>query len=316
MSVKTNHSSYGYGFAGCPVVDAETGLFGSAPDTVCLIGVDTELNRKFGSPNSGAAAYIRRQTANLQHGTLSAKLSDLAVRCGAVDTLTDREVLDVGLITEITHPLQHALFELGESCGRLERRVGLVACDHTASFWFAAGLSKTCRFHYVYLDAHLDLGWHHSPDRLASQQPNNGTFVSHLIDARIVDGVTNIGARAAATFHECYAGGPVQIVRSPWVSDGSFDVDLRHLIGQDIYLSIDVDVIDPCFAPNATCPEPFGPSALDVIRLILWLATHCNILAADLSEIVPEQAFASTAQTGIYALLAALTCRSGLRLAR
>ena len=48
-----------------------------------------------------------------------------------------------------------------------------------------------------------------------------------------------------------------------------------------IYLSLDIDVIDPAYAPGVGTPEPYGISPLDTKRCI-------DILAPRLREIPPE----------------------------
>jgi arginase family enzyme len=275
------------------------------------MGVDAEINRQFGQPNAGAAAYVRRSTANVRQGTVAAKLSDLAAMCGANHVSFDSQVLDVGLVNSSSSPLPETLMGLAELCGRLKRRVGLIACDHTASFWFVSGLARVRRFHYVYLDAHLDLGWHNDHDHSTTQSPHNGSFVSQLVQGSLVDSVTNIGARSAATYDPCYAHAPFNIVRWPDASTNSLDTSLRHLVDQVIYLSIDMDVLDPSAAPNVSCPEAFGPSAIDLFRVVVWLATHCTIVATDLCELVPEERLLWPAQIGTYVLLAALNAHTG-----
>ncbi len=54
------------------------------------------------------------------------------------------------------------------------------------------------------------------------------------------------------------------------------------------YLSFDIDIIDPSFAPGTGTPETFGLSTLDLRNLLLELIKNLNIQAMDLVEISPK----------------------------
>ncbi|KAF2702908.1 Arginase/deacetylase [Pleomassaria siparia CBS 279.74] len=66
-------------------------------------------------------------------------------------------------------------------------------------------------------------------------------------------------------------------------------VDLiRDRIGMDIavYLSIDIDVLDPAFAPGTGAPEPGGWTSRELIRILSGLR-DLNIVGADIVEVAP-----------------------------
>lgn len=52
-----------------------------------------------------------------------------------------------------------------------------------------------------------------------------------------------------------------------------------------LYISIDIDVADPAFAPDVECPEPGGLSSREIIYFIQRLKNLKNIKAADLCEV-------------------------------
>jgi len=57
-------------------------------------------------------------------------------------------------------------------------------------------------------------------------------------------------------------------------------------LNQPIYVSIDIDVFDPAFAPGTGTPEPFGLFPHDVLRIIDALIPQ--IIGFDITEINPE----------------------------
>jgi len=54
-----------------------------------------------------------------------------------------------------------------------------------------------------------------------------------------------------------------------------------------VYLSLDMDVLDPAFAPGVSHHEPGGLSTRDVIRLIQGL--HAPLVGADIVEFNPQR---------------------------
>ena len=54
-----------------------------------------------------------------------------------------------------------------------------------------------------------------------------------------------------------------------------------------IYLSYDIDINDPSFAPGTGTPEAFGLTSKMVLELILGLFTNLNIKAFDIVEVSP-----------------------------
>ena len=57
----------------------------------------------------------------------------------------------------------------------------------------------------------------------------------------------------------------------------------KHLI----YLSYDIDINDPSFAPGTGTPEAFGLSSRMVLELIMGLFENLNIKAFDIVEVSP-----------------------------
>jgi agmatinase len=61
-----------------------------------------------------------------------------------------------------------------------------------------------------------------------------------------------------------------------------------------VYLSIDIDVIDPGMAPGTGTPEPGGWSTRELIRILRGIETM-NVIGADIVEVSP--AYDSSAET-------------------
>ena len=75
----------------------------------------------------------------------------------------------------------------------------------------------------------------------------------------------------------------------------------NYLKNKKIYLTLDIDVIDPAFAPGTSTPEPFGLNPLEIIDIINNFSN--NLIGFDIVETCPKY------DNGQTALLAAKIIR-------
>lgn len=54
-----------------------------------------------------------------------------------------------------------------------------------------------------------------------------------------------------------------------------------------VYISIDIDVFDPCFAPGTGTPEPGGMTPREMIEAISIICESCRLVGIDLVEVSP-----------------------------
>jgi len=57
--------------------------------------------------------------------------------------------------------------------------------------------------------------------------------------------------------------------------------------GDKTYISIDIDVLDPGFAPAPGTPEPGGFAPIDLLRIIRRLVLETDVVAFDVMEVAP-----------------------------
>ena len=55
-----------------------------------------------------------------------------------------------------------------------------------------------------------------------------------------------------------------------------------------VYLSFDIDAIDPSFAPGTGTPEAFGITTMDAYRMLTFLVENLPVKAMDIMEISPR----------------------------
>lgn len=130
----------------------------------------------------------------------------------------------------------------------------------------------------LHLDAHNDLYDEFEGDRLSHACP----FARACEEGR-VGRLVQVGIRGmtAALRAQAERFG-VEVIGMP-----AWDRGVRPSFGGEFYLSLDLDVLDPAFAPGVSHPEPGGLSTRDVVGLI---QTCPGILVgADIVELNPSR---------------------------
>ena len=82
-----------------------------------------------------------------------------------------------------------------------------------------------------------------------------------------------------------------------------------------VFLSVDIDVLDPAFAPGTGTPEPGGMTPADLMWACRHFAEHARLVGADLAEVIPT-AVGSADTTCLVADRVVREVVTGLALAR
>lgn len=81
---------------------------------------------------------------------------------------------------------------------------------------------------------------------------------------------------------------PMQEIWERGAKEVMKDVVAEALDGTDaIYLSIDIDVLDPGFAPATGTPAPGGFAPIDLLRIVRQIVLDTNVVAMDVMEVAP-----------------------------
>ncbi len=147
----------------------------------------------------------------------------------------------------------------------------------------------------VVLDAHFDLR-----DEYSGLKNNHACVSRHIID-EVTDNYVSIGIRSGPKEEWDFA--KENNIRYYTPDDvetkgikNVLDEVIEYLDCSKIYLSLDMDALDPSFAPALGTPEPFGLDALDVREVIRTLAPMS--VGFDIVEIAPEYDGGQTAMLG------------------
>ncbi|MBA3245974.1 MAG: agmatinase [Actinobacteria bacterium] len=145
----------------------------------------------------------------------------------------------------------------------------------------------------IHFDTHTDTG-----TEVFGVERSHGTPMYRLVEQGHVDPsrYVQIGLRG-------YWPGPVELA---WQADRGiasfFMHDVRELGIRDVvertlervaagpvFVSVDVDVLDPAFAPGTGTPEPGGMTSADLLWACRTVAAGVQLVGADLVEVIPTE---------------------------
>ena len=157
----------------------------------------------------------------------------------------------------------------------------------------------------ISIDAHLDYR-----DEYLGQRYSHACVTRRVAEHVGLENVLVFGIRSISR-EEKSAGRMPAFIDSYTISDEgvekSFKRALNTIKKDRIYLTLDIDGIDPAFAPGTGTPEPFGLTALDVKKCINMLGSR--LVGFDVVEVSPAY------DTGNTAVLAARMVREAIAVA-
>ena len=171
----------------------------------------------------------------------------------------------------------------------------------------------------VHFDTHTDTG-----TEVFGVEHSHGTPMYRLVEAGVVDPkrYVQIGLRGYWPGEREFAWQRERGITSFFMHDvRSLGIDAVVERALDVvgpgptFLSVDVDVLDPAFAPGTGTPEPGGMTSIDLLRACRELAARLELVGADVVEVIPT----GVGSTDITALVAERIVReilTGLALRR
>jgi len=240
------------------------------PGLPTLLGVPYDAASSFRRGAAGAPAIIRRALASEAGNSWSERLVELVPG----RTYADAGDLALGGQAAPLERIEEAVRELVRSSARPL----LLGGDHSITWPVVRAIrERSPRLSILHLDAHNDLYDAFEGDRASHACP-----FARIMEEGLVDQLVQVGIRAMTGHQRAQADrfGVEVIDMAAW-SAGRRPV-LRH----PAYISLDMDVLDPAFAPGVSHREPGGLSVRDVI--VVLQAVTVPLVGADLVELNPD----------------------------
>jgi agmatinase len=268
--------------------------FGSAPytqDAALLAGFDV--------------AIVGAPTDDLVSDRPGARFGPRAIRAAScppgphletkVDAFAELRVVDYG-----DAPVLPA--DPARSAAAIERTVGevldaglipiVLGGDHSiAEPDIAACAARHGPLGLVHFDTHTDTG-----TEVFGVEVSHGTPMYRLVRSGAVDPTryVQIGLRGYWPGERELAWQAKEGITSIFmhdVRDGGIDAAIERTVdvvgSGPVFLSVDVDVLDPAYAPGTGTPEPGGMTSVDLLKAVRVVAERLELVGADVVEVIP-----------------------------
>ena len=168
--------------------------------------------------------------------------------------------------------------------------------DHSITFPVVRALDKDVTL--IHFDAHLDT-WAGEPGNL-----DHASWVNRAAKLRHVKKVVQLGMRGLANDPEAIGNARKihsAIVTSEQIHAKGVDWALSQVpASENIYISLDVDVMDPTLAPGTGTLEPDGLSFRELDELLKGVTAKGKLVGFDVVEVNPyRDPSGRTAQTAV-----------------
>jgi agmatinase len=241
------------------------------PDTVGIIGIPWDRNSSFQPGAAQGPAAIRK--------ALAAGSMNFCTEKG-IDLKDDNRLRDMG---DVAEPNDDSLY--GQIAARVSTlsdqgaRVLALGGDHSITYPILQGLAnRYASLNILHLDAHPDLYDTYDGNPLSHACP-----FARIMEAGLANRLVQVGIRTRNPHQQAQAERfDVEIIDMQ-----SFDSGLNLLFEGPLYLSVDLDVLDPAYAPGVSHHEPGGLTTREVVALIQNLQTP--IVGADIVELNPSR---------------------------
>jgi agmatinase len=219
-----------------------------------------------------------------------ARFGPMGVR-QAARTLQPGYHVELGVAYDIAQACAQIEGHVREVIGDRCRKVVAIGGDHTVALPNLRALhSMYGPVALVHFDAHLDT-W----DTYFDAPVTHGTIFRRAFEEGLLveDHSIHIGIRGpiydrmdltddARMGFRIIRAGDLDVMGI----EAAVDIVRRRVADLPVYLSVDIDVLDPAFAPGTGTPEAGGLTSRELLRMLRQL-TGINIVGADVVEVAP-----------------------------
>jgi len=239
------------------------------PSVPVLIGVPYDASSSFQRGPAEAPGKIREAFWSDSTNTWTESLRDLGVP-GAIADAGDVVLTDATMLAEVEKVVRKELAQ-----GRTPLVLG---GDHSITLPVVRAVHRERGpFTILHFDAHPDLYPEFQGDRFSHACP-----FYRIMEESLATSLTQVGIRTLSGIQadSVKRWGVKQVSPEQWNRGWVPELD------GPVYLSIDLDVLDPAFAPGISHPEPGGCTTRQLITAIQRI--NVPVIGADIVELNPR----------------------------
>jgi len=211
-----------------------------------------------------------------------------ALYCGSANLISENGInfehildRDVGdIVVDASDEAYLSIEDSIASHADTRNRLLILGGDHSVSYPVVRVLAKIHGpLSLLHFDAHPDLYDHYENNRYAHACP-----FARIMEEGLASQLVQVGIRTLNKHQsEQAARFGVEMHQMKDLNAENF----MPLLSSPVYISLDLDVLDPAFAPGVSHHEPGGLSTRDVLRIIQRVGG--NVVGADVVEYNPER---------------------------
>lgn len=240
---------------------------------IVLYGAPFDSTTSFRPGTRFAGQAIRNESYGLE--TYSPYQDKDLTECAVFDS-GDLELAigDSRMVLEAIEKRAHTIFEDG-------KLPFLIGGEHLVTLGAVrAAIKQYPNLHIIHFDAHTDL-----------REDYLGVKLSHACVLRrcwelLGDGrIHQFGIRSGEREEFRWAReGHTEL--HPFCLDGLQET-IKKLKGMPVYVTVDLDVLDPAYFPGTGTPEPGGVTFLELMRAVTDVCSTVNVAGCDVNELCP-----------------------------
>jgi len=158
----------------------------------------------------------------------------------------------------------------------------LIGGEHSVSIGaFRAAAKQYPNLTILQLDAHSDMR-----DEYEGSTHNHACVMARAKE--LTESITQVGIRSSA-IEEMKNINPKRIFYAHRIAeDIEWEERVSSQLGKDVYITIDLDVLDPAYMPSTGTPEPGGLTYRQVMGLLRRVIREHNVVGLDVVELCPN----------------------------
>lgn len=204
------------------------------------------------------------------------------------DTETDSEVYRIGIcvaeeVTEKSSPeaMTEAVFSKTTQLLQKGKFVALLGGEHSVSFGaIRAHREKYQNLSVLQFDAHTDLR-----DEYHGSKHNHACVMAR---AREICPVVQVGIRSMDISERKYLSKGNIFLAENIVGKTDWIPQMLEQLTNEVYITIDLDALDPAIMPATGTPEPGGLGWYEILHIIREVSRSKKIIGIDLVELLPR----------------------------
>jgi agmatinase len=242
-----------------------------------IVGAPLDVTSTYRSGSRFAPLAIREASLNVETYSFRAGVD--------LEDLKIHDLGDLHIAGAIDESLKRLELVAKDLLGAKKMSV-IIGGEHTITLGTMRGIGEKVAL--VSFDAHLDLR-----NEYMGRTVSHTTFMRRINEQINPEQILEIGTRAVCKEELNYARKSniqfltVQQIRKDGIEKTTEKIETLLADHEKIYLTIDMDVLDPAFAPAVQNPEPDGLDIHVFLDLLCQVCHHC-IVAFDLVEVAPH----------------------------